>query len=75
MLRLIVLDLVFGVLAFSIGAAVLHALRSGVANAGGTRVARRSRPYAFALVVIVQIGFVVLLCWSGIALTFGLGPK
>lgn len=48
------------------GAAVLVALRSGVANAGGKRVARRSRPYLFSLIVLVQTGFFALFCWAGL---------
>ncbi|WP_423393869.1 hypothetical protein [Burkholderia sp. LMG 21824] len=48
------------------GAAVLVALRSGVANAGGRRVARRSRPYLFTLIVVVQTGFFALFCWAGL---------
>ncbi|WP_041493207.1 hypothetical protein [Burkholderia lata] len=48
------------------GAAVLVALRSGVANAGGRRVARRSSPYLFSLIVVVQTGFFVLFCWAGL---------
>lgn len=50
------------------GIAVLGALRSGVANAGGRRVARRSHPYAFGFVVLVQSGFFALFCWAGISL-------
>ncbi|WP_175953223.1 hypothetical protein [Burkholderia sp. BCC0405] len=48
------------------GAAVLVALRSGVANAGGRRVARRSSPYLFTLIVVVQTGFFALFCWAGL---------
>jgi hypothetical protein len=48
------------------GAAVLLALRSGVANAGGRRVARRSSPYLFSLIVVVQTGFFALFCWAGL---------
>lgn len=48
------------------GAAVLVALRSGVANAGGRRVARRSSPYLFTVIVIVQMGFFALFCWAGL---------
>ena len=48
------------------GAAVLVALRSGVANAGGRRVARRSSPYLFTVIVVVQTGFFALFCWAGL---------
>ncbi|ALX15270.1 hypothetical protein P350_27755 [Burkholderia cepacia JBK9] len=50
------------------GIAILGALRSGVANAGGRRVARRSHPYAFGFVVLIQTGFFVLFCWAGFSL-------
>jgi len=66
MLRLVVRELVIVSLMLYLGAAVLIALRSGVANAGGRRVARRSRPYLFSLIVLLQIGFFALFCWAGL---------
>ncbi|NTZ83173.1 hypothetical protein FCJ61_09245 [Burkholderia metallica] len=68
MLKLIVQELLLGALILYIGTGVLVALRSGVANAGGKRVARRDRPCAFGLIVLVQIGFVTLFCWIALTL-------
>ncbi|VWD26525.1 hypothetical protein [Burkholderia lata] len=48
------------------GAAVLVALRSGVTTAAGRRVVRRSSPYLFSLIVVVQTGFFALFCWAGL---------
>ncbi|MBN3779774.1 hypothetical protein G3O06_19750 [Burkholderia sp. Ac-20345] len=67
MSTLIVRELVIVAFMLYTGAAVLVALRSGVANAGGRRVTRRSRPYLFSLIVLVQTGFFALFCWAGLS--------
>ncbi|VWC06527.1 hypothetical protein BLA18110_02383 [Burkholderia lata] len=67
MSTLVVRELVIVAFMLYTGAAVLVALRSGVANAGGRRVARRSRPYLFSLIVLVQTGFFALFCWAGLS--------
>ncbi|CAB3757461.1 hypothetical protein B7G54_08465 [Burkholderia puraquae] len=66
MSTLVVRELVIVSFMLYMGAAVLVALRSGVANAGSRRVARRSRPYLFSLIVLVQTGFFALFCWAGL---------
>ncbi|CAB3759240.1 hypothetical protein GQ57_20005 [Burkholderia sp. MSh2] len=68
MLRLVVRELVIVSFMLYTGAAVLIALRSGVANAGGRRVARRHHPRIFGLVVLLQAGFFALFCWAGLSL-------
>ncbi|WP_423368020.1 hypothetical protein [Burkholderia sp. LMG 32019] len=66
MSRLVLRELVIVAFILYLGAAVLIALRSGVANAGGRRVTRRSHPYLFSLIVVVQTGFFALFCWAGL---------
>ncbi|WP_412528595.1 hypothetical protein [Burkholderia lata] len=66
MSTLVMRELVIVAFIFYTGAAVLVALRSGVANAGGRRVARRSSPWLFSLIVGVQTGFFALFCWAGL---------
>ncbi|MBX4421501.1 hypothetical protein K4H00_26185, partial [Mycobacterium tuberculosis] len=50
MSTLVMRELVIVAFILYTGAAVLVALRSGVANAGGRRVARRSSPWLFTLI-------------------------
>ncbi|MBN3834813.1 hypothetical protein [Burkholderia sp. Ac-20344] len=69
MSTLVVREIVIVAFMLHTGAAVLIALRSGVANAGGRRVARRSRPYLYSLIVLVQTGFFALFCWAGLFAT------
>ncbi|WP_174943167.1 hypothetical protein [Burkholderia contaminans] len=66
MSTLVMRELVIVAFILYLGAAVLVALRSGVANAGGRRVARRSNPWLFSLIVGVQTGFFALFCWAGL---------
>jgi hypothetical protein len=60
MLRLAVAIPLVGVLLLYPVYGVSLALRTGVANAGGTLISRRRRPWNFWLVVAVQTGFVSL---------------
>ncbi|MCA8061061.1 hypothetical protein [Burkholderia sp. AU38729] len=66
MSTLVMRELVIVAFLLYTGAAVLVALRSGVANAGGRRVARRSSPWLFRLIVGIQTGFFALFCWAGL---------
>jgi hypothetical protein len=49
--------MVLGSLSLWLDYEVFRALRTGVANAGGTLIPRRSRPAAFWLTLAAQAGF------------------
>jgi len=66
MSTLVIRELVIVAFILYLGAVVLVALRSGVTNAGGRRVARRSNPWLFSLIVVIQTGFFALFCWAGL---------
>ncbi len=57
MFRLALAIPLVGALGLWLGFEVLRALRTGIANAGGILIPRRSRPRAFWLVAAVQAGF------------------
>lgn len=57
MLRLTLLAIILGSLSLWLGYRVFRALRTGVVNAGGTLIARRSRPRTFWLTLAVKAGF------------------
>lgn len=57
MFRLAVAVLLVGTLGFWLGLEVLRALKTGVANAGGTRITRRGLPAVFWLAIAIQTAF------------------
>ena len=59
MFRLSLVMLLMGPLSLWLGSEALRAIRTGIANAGGTLISGRSRPWAFWGVIAVQVGFVV----------------
>lgn len=58
-LRLALVIPLLGGLGLWLGYEAFRALRTGVANSGGSRISVVSRPWAFWLTIAVQAGFVV----------------
>jgi hypothetical protein len=68
LLRVTFAALLLGGLDFWLGSELLRALRTGIANSGGTDISRRTRPCTYWLTLAVQAGIGIVLAATPLAI-------